>query len=119
MFIDEAVIECVAGSGGKGCHSFDRSRPGHPSANGGDGGDGGSIFIEAAPNIQTLLDFQLNRFFEAKSGAHGSSNNKTGACAEDMVLRVPAGTEVWDQALGTFLRIQGRASRIFSCPFLG
>ncbi len=104
MFVDEAVIFCAAGRGGKGCHSFDRSRPGHPSPNGGDGGSGGSIIIEAQPNIQTLLDFQLNRHFTADSGAHGSSSNKRGYSCADTVLGVPAGTEVVDNRTGDLLK---------------
>ncbi len=104
MFVDEAVIFCKAGDGGKGCQSFDRSRPGHPRANGGDGGDGGSIIMEARPNIQTLLDFQLNKHYSADSGGHGSSNNKTGYRAKDWVLGVPPGTEVYDDATGELLK---------------
>jgi GTP-binding protein len=104
MFVDEAIIFCQAGNGGKGCHSFDRSRPGHPRANGGDGGDGGSIIIQAQHNIQTLLDFQLNRHFTAQSGAHGSSNNKTGYRGEDCILGVPPGTEVFDNRTGELLK---------------
>ncbi len=104
MFVDEAVIICTAGRGGKGCHSFDRSRPGHPSPHGGDGGNGGSIIIEARPNIQTLLDFQMNRYFTAEDGGNGSSNHKTGFCGKDTVLGVPPGTEIIDNRTGEILR---------------
>ncbi len=104
MFVDEAVIHCVAGRGGNGCHSFDRSRPGHPRPHGGDGGNGGSILIEARENIQTLLDFQLNRYFTAPGGAHGSSNNKTGSCGEDRSIGVPPGTVVYDDQTGQLLK---------------
>src|SRR3989338_6558516 len=104
MFVDEAVIVCVAGRGGKGCHSFDRSRPGHPSPNGGDGGPGGSIIIEARANIQTLLDFQLNRYFTAENGANGSSSDKRGHTGKDTILGVPPGTEVIDRKRGDLLK---------------
>ena len=104
MFVDEAVIHCNAGNGGKGCHSFDRSRPAHPRPTGGDGGDGGSVIIEACANIQTLLDFQFNRDFSAENGAHGSSSNKTGGCGEDIILGVPPGTEVVDHQTGELLK---------------
>ena len=104
MFVDEAVIECFAGHGGKGCHSLDRSRPGHFRPTGGDGGQGGSVIIEARENIQTLLDFQLNRHFTAENGGNGSSNNKTGYCGNDLVLGVPPGTEVFDYRTGEFLK---------------
>lgn len=104
MFVDEAVILCIAGSGGKGCSSHDRANPKRPRANGGDGGDGGSILIHASPNIQTLLDFQLNREFKAKHGSHGSSNNKRGYRGEDLLLTVPVGTEIIDRRAGELLK---------------
>ena len=104
MFVDEAVITCIAGSGGKGCHSLDRSRPRHFRPTGGDGGDGGSIILEAQPNIQTLLDFQMNRQFETEKGGNGSSSFKTGYCGADRVIGVPPGTEVFDNRTGEFLR---------------
>ena len=104
MFVDEAVIHCIAGRGGKGCASLDRSRPGHFRPTGGDGGDGGAIILEAQANIHTLLDFQMNRYFTAPHGGNGSSNNKTGYCAEDRVIGVPPGTEVYDEQTGELLR---------------
>ncbi|MGH7197390.1 MAG: Obg family GTPase CgtA [Candidatus Omnitrophota bacterium] len=104
MFVDEAVIICQAGHGGKGCNSLDRRNPRRPRANGGDGGDGGSVIIEARPNIQTLLDFQMNRFFAAEGGGHGSSNDKTGFCGRDLAVGVPPGTEVIDHRTGELLK---------------
>ena len=104
MFIDKASIVCLAGSGGKGCHSFDRSKPGHPSPTGGDGGRGGSIIIQAQVNVQTLLDFQMNRFFRAEKGGNGSGNNKRGHRGNDCTLFVPPGTQVFDQSTGDLLK---------------
>ena len=104
MFVDEAVIRCIAGRGGKGCHSLDRSHPGHFRPTGGDGGQGGSIILEARANIHTLLDFQMNRYFTAEYGGNGSSNNKTGHCAEDRVIGVPPGTEIFDESTDELLR---------------
>ena len=104
MFVDEAVIHCVAGRGGKGCQSMDRSRPGHFRPTGGDGGPGGSIILEARANIHTLLDFQMNRYFTAKHGGNGSSSNKTGHASADTVIGVPPGTEVFDESTGELLR---------------
>ena len=116
MFVDEAVIFCAAGRGGKGCHSFDRSNPRRPRANGGDGGDGGSVIIEARPNIQTLLDFQLNREFTAENGGNASSNNKQGFTGEDLVLGVPPGTEVLDRRAGEFLKdLDALGARVAVC----
>ena len=109
MFVDEAVILCIAGSGGKGCSSLDRTNPRRLRANGGDGGAGGSIVIQASPNIQTLLDFQLNREFKAKHGSHGSSNHMRGYRGEDLVLTVPVGTEIIDRVAGELVKDLDRA----------
>jgi GTP-binding protein len=116
MFVDEAIIHCIAGAGGKGCNSLDRSRPGHFRATGGDGGHGGSIVLEARPNIQTLLDFQMNRYFEGQRGVNGSSNNKTGASAPDLVIGVPPGTEVFDHGTGELLKdLEHVGARVTVC----
>ncbi len=104
MFVDEAVISCTAGHGGKGCASMDRTNPGRPRANGGDGGPGGSVILEARTNIQTLLDFQMQREFAAQNGGHGSSSNMRGHAGKDLVLGVPAGTEIFDRMTGEFLK---------------
>ena len=116
MFVDEAIITCIAGRGGKGCNSFDRSNPRRPRATGGDGGPGGSIFIEARPNIQTLLDFQLNRYFTAEHGGNGSSNDKRGHAGEDFILGVPAGTEVYDRRTSDLLKdLKAIGDRVLVC----
>ena len=104
MFVDEAVILCAAGRGGKGCQSLDRRRPGHFRATGGDGGPGGSVILEARENIQTLLDFQFQKEFAAENGGHGSSNNKTGYAGKDIVIGVPPGTELVDNRTGDYLK---------------
>ncbi|MBI4352716.1 MAG: Obg family GTPase CgtA [Candidatus Omnitrophica bacterium] len=116
MFVDEAVIFCSAGHGGKGCHSFDRSRPGHFRANGGDGGSGGSIILEANPHVQTLLDFQLNRHFTGEKGGNGSGNHKRGYQGKDCVLRVPPGTEVYDHETKELLKdLDGPGVHVLVC----
>lgn len=116
MFVDEAVIICAAGRGGKGCHSLDRSHPRHFRPTGGDGGRGGSVIIEARPNIQTLLDFQLNRFFHAENGGNGSSSDKTGFAGQDCVLGVPPGTEIFDKRTGELLRdLDQVGARVIVC----
>lgn len=104
MFVDEAVILCKAGDGGKGCSSLDRTNPRRPRANGGDGGDGGSVILKASPHIHTLLDFQLQHEFKAPRGTHGSSSHKRGHRGEDLVLDVPIGTEVIDRKAGELLK---------------
>lgn len=97
MFADEAKISIKAGDGGDGCVAFRREKyvpRGGPS--GGDGGDGGDIFIEANPNDNTLLRYRYNREFEAKRGGHGEGSNCHGASADDLILKVPVGTVIFD-----------------------
>ncbi len=96
-FLDEVIIEAVAGKGGNGIVSFRREKyipKGGP--NGGNGGCGGSIYMVADHNINTLIDFRHNRFYRAKNGKNGLGSNKTGASAPDIVLPVPVGTIVYD-----------------------
>ena len=98
MFVDEAKIYVKAGDGGNGCVAFRREKyvpRGGPS--GGDGGDGGSIYLEANINDNTLLRYRYNREFKADRGRHGEGSNCTGQSGEDMVLKVPVGTLVFDQ----------------------
>ncbi|MFZ9708420.1 MAG: Obg family GTPase CgtA [Steroidobacteraceae bacterium] len=108
-FVDEARIRVQAGNGGRGCLSFRREKfvPfGGPD--GGDGGDGGSVFLRAAPGINTLADFRVERTFKARSGEAGSGNDCTGRGGEDLYISVPEGTVVRDadtgEQLGDLLR---------------
>ena len=97
MFVDEAKILVKAGNGGNGCVAFRREKfvpRGGPS--GGDGGHGGSIYLEANPNDNTLLRYRYNREFKADRGRHGEGSNCTGHSGEDMFLKVPVGTLVFD-----------------------
>jgi GTPase len=97
MFVDEAKISVKAGDGGNGCVAFRREKyvpRGGPS--GGDGGHGGSVYLEANPNDNTLLRYRYNREFKADRGRHGEGSNCTGVSGEDMVLKVPVGTLVFD-----------------------
>ena len=96
-FIDEATIHVAAGDGGNGCVSFRREKfiPfGGP--NGGDGGDGGSVFMVADENINTLVDFRYERRYQAQRGENGKGNDCTGKKGDDLVIRVPVGTMVYD-----------------------
>ncbi|MFM6979061.1 MAG: Obg family GTPase CgtA [Methylophilaceae bacterium] len=103
-FIDEATIKLYAGDGGNGVATFRREKyepMGGPS--GGDGGHGGSIFIEADRNINTLVDYRYTRTFRAQRGENGRGSDCYGAGGEDLVLRVPVGTVVSNNATGQTL----------------
>lgn len=96
-FIDEAKIYIKAGDGGNGVASFRREKyipMGGPD--GGDGGRGGSIYILADRNLNTLVDYRYTRKFLARRGENGRGSDCYGAAGEDIVLRVPVGTVVYD-----------------------
>lgn len=94
-FLDQAKIYIQSGHGGAGCISFRREKYiefGGP--NGGDGGKGGSVYIEAVENLNTLIDFRYKQHFKAPKGQNGMGSEMTGAKGEDLVIKVPVGTEV-------------------------
>jgi GTP-binding protein len=96
-FVDEAKIQILAGAGGNGCLSFRREKfiPfGGPD--GGDGGDGGDVYLEADTQVNTLIDFRYKRHYKAQRGEHGRGKLCSGARGEDLVIKVPIGTEAWD-----------------------
>lgn len=98
-FIDEATIKIKAGDGGNGCVSFRREKfipQGGPD--GGNGGDGGSIYLQADPNLNTLVDFRHHRYYEAERGENGMGNQCTGKNGEDRTVLVPIGTMIFEDA---------------------
>ncbi len=100
-FIDEAIIEAIAGDGGNGSASFRREKyvpRGGPD--GGDGGRGGSIYAVADGNINTLIDYRYARIHRAKRGENGRGADQYGKGAEDIALRVPVGTLIADADSG-------------------
>lgn len=102
MFIDQARIFVKAGSGGDGVCSFRREKfvpRGGPD--GGDGGNGGNVALMASTRVSTLLDFRYQRHYEAQSGQPGQGSNKYGRTGEDIVIPVPIGTVVKDEATHT------------------
>ena len=104
MFVDYAVIQVVAGVGGSGAEAFRREMGvafGGPS--GGDGGRGGHVIMRADAQLATLLDFRYQQHYRADRGQHGQGKNRTGRDGEDLVLRVPVGTVVRDEATGEVL----------------
>ena len=99
MFIDYAKIELQAGNGGNGIVSFHREKyidKGGPS--GGDGGKGGDIVFVTNSNLHTLQDIRYRRLYKAKNGQSGGSNKKTGKSGEDLIIEIPCGTVIKDQA---------------------
>ena len=104
MFIDRARIYVEAGAGGDGRSSFRREKfveKGGP--NGGNGGRGGDVILKADKNLNTLIDFRYKRKFVAKRGGHGGNSNCTGPRADDVIVKVPLGTLVRDDATGVRL----------------
>ena len=100
-YIDEAIIQAIAGKGGDGAASFRREKyipKGGPS--GGDGGRGGSIFAIADRNINTLVDYRFARIYRAKNGENGRGSDCYGKGAEDIILRMPVGTVITNAATG-------------------
>jgi len=96
-FVDEAKIDVEAGKGGNGSCSFLRLKfvP-HGGPDGGDGGRGGSIFLKADESINTLVDYRFVHQYKAENGEKGMGRNCSGKSGEDMTLRVPVGTMVYD-----------------------
>src|SRR5215471_12503368 len=104
MFIDEAKITVRAGNGGHGCIAFRREKfvpRGGPS--GGDGGNGGDIYLMTDPNENTLLKFRFNHSFEAERGQHGMGSNWRGKNGQNLYIRIPRGTVVYDEQTGELL----------------
>jgi GTP-binding protein len=103
-FLDQAKIYVRSGDGGAGCVSFRREKFiefGGPD--GGDGGRGGDVIVECVDGLNTLIDYRFKQHFKAKTGVHGMGKNRTGANGADVVLKVPAGTQVLDEDEETVL----------------
>ena len=103
-FVDEVEVEVIAGDGGNGCIAFRREkfRPfGGPS--GGDGGRGGSVILVADTRMGTLMDFHYRRKLAAKGGENGRGRDQYGKAGDDLEVRVPVGTQVFDIDEGTLL----------------
>ena len=103
-FLDQAKINLKAGNGGSGSASFRREKFvefGGPD--GGDGGDGGSVMFEAERNLNTLIDYRYSQHFKAENGKPGSKKNKTGANGKDLILKVPVGTQIYEEDNNTII----------------
>ena len=97
-FLDEAKVYVRSGDGGAGAVSFRREKFiefGGPD--GGDGGRGGDVVVECVDGLNTLIDYRYQQHFKAKTGGHGMGRNRAGARGPDVVLKVPVGTQVFDE----------------------
>ena len=103
-FLDQAKIYVKAGDGGSGSASFRREKFvefGGPD--GGDGGDGGSVFLVAEENLNTLIDYRFQQHFKAGRGENGMGKKKTGRTGENLFLKVPTGTQVYEEDNNTLI----------------
>jgi GTP-binding protein len=97
-FLDQAKVHIRSGDGGAGAVSFRREKFiefGGPD--GGDGGRGGDVWAEAVDGLNTLIDYRYQQHFKAKTGVHGMGRNMTGAKGADTTLKVPAGTQIYEE----------------------
>ena len=103
-FLDQAKIYIKAGSGGSGSASFRREKfIEYGGPDGGDGGNGGSIIVESDRNLNTLIDFRYVQHFKAEHGKPGSKRNKTGRNGKDLILKVPTGTQIFEEDNNTLI----------------
>ncbi len=103
-FLDEAKVYVQSGAGGNGCVSFRREKYiefGGP--NGGDGGKGGDVVVEAVDGLNTLIDYRYQQHFKAQRGGNGMGKDRHGANGKDVVLKVPVGTQVYEEDGETLL----------------
>ena len=103
-FLDQVKIHIKAGDGGTGSSSFRREKFiefGGPD--GGDGGDGGSIILFAEENLNTLIDFRFQQHFKAEKGQNGMGKKKTGRNGKDLILKVPIGTQIFEEDNNTLI----------------
>jgi len=97
-FLDQVKIYLKAGNGGDGSPSFRREKfIEYGGPDGGDGGKGGSIILRAEQNLNTLIDYRYQQHHKAKRGNNGSGQNKTGKSGDDLILKVPLGTQVFEE----------------------
>ena len=97
-FLDQAKIYIASGKGGRGCVSFRREKYiEYGGPNGGNGGKGGDVIFITDPNLNTLIDFRYQQHFKAKKGEDGKGKNKTGAGGKDLIIKVPPGTEIYNE----------------------
>ena len=97
-FLDQVKIYVKAGNGGDGSPSFRREKfIEYGGPDGGDGGSGGSVILKSEQNLNTLIDYRYQQHHKAKRGENGSGQNRTGKGGEDLILKVPLGTQVFEE----------------------
>ncbi|MGB0508289.1 MAG: GTPase ObgE [Pikeienuella sp.] len=97
-FLDLAKVHLRAGAGGNGCSSFRREAfVEYGGPDGGDGGNGGDVWAEAIPGLNTLIDYRYQQHFRAKNGRPGQGRQKSGKDGEDVILKLPVGTEITEE----------------------
>ena len=97
-FLDQAKIHISSGKGGNGCVSFRREKYiEYGGPNGGDGGKGGDVIFDTDLNLNTLIDFRYQQHFKAKNGKNGKGKNQTGSNGQDLIIKVPPGTEIYNK----------------------
>jgi GTPase len=109
-FLDEAKVYVHSGAGGNGCIAFRREKFiefGGPS--GGDGGKGGDVIVEAVDGLNTLIDYRFQQHFKAQNGGNGMGKDMHGANGKDVVLKVPVGTQIYEEGGETLLADLTRA----------
>ncbi|WP_150525284.1 GTPase ObgE [Roseibium sediminis] len=103
-FLDQAKIYVRSGNGGAGCVSFRREKYiEYGGPDGGDGGRGGDVIIECVDGLNTLIDYRYKQHFKAGTGIHGMGKNRTGADGEDVILKVPVGTQILEEDNDTII----------------
>src|SRR5574344_556508 len=98
MFVDEVVVKLVAGKGGDGCTSFRREKyiaMGGPD--GGNGGHGANIIFKVDPSLRTLIDLRMQKLIKGEKGVNGKGSDRNGANAEDIIVKVPEGTTIYNK----------------------
>ena len=97
-FLDQAKIFVRSGNGGAGCVSFRREKfVEYGGPDGGDGGKGGDVIVECVTGLNTLIDYRYKQHFKAQTGVHGMGRNRTGQAGRDIVLKVPVGTQIFEE----------------------
>src|SRR3974390_3418022 len=97
-FLDVAKVYAASGAGGNGCIAFRREKfIEYGGPNGGDGGRGGDVWAEAVENLNTLIDYRFQQHITAKSGGHRMGKEMAGATGPDTGLKVPVGTQIYEE----------------------